>query len=159
MKSNRKIIAVIVAVVLLLGTFLIARATPYISLAGTHWYADSFACEYVSYEDLPRWGRKLVDLAGYVVKFVPDQKDLYDFNACTLHCGIDFHANGTLTITTGTSYFGILDPRSCSTGTGTWTIRNHSLIITLDGFPLPLTYENGVITMTYYGFGLRFVQA
>ena len=155
MKNIRKIAALLIAAVLLLGIFPAALADSSSTFADTHWYAYTLNCDYIDWNNLSQSDRELLDLIGYFVKFVPYESWLENFSIMSIYCGIDFYANGTYRAVFAFSYMGEVDYDNYTASTGTWTYRDQQLII--DGnTAFPLTYRNGILSLSVCGIGFDF---
>ena len=151
-----KVIALLLSLVILTLAVPTALADSS-SFAGTSWYATGINLDILKSID-PTACAQLKAIAS-LISFVPDVSWLDMPSLMAICCTIDFNRNGTFTITFVGSTMGQIDWNSYSTSTGSWTSSGNMLRLTADGDSIPLTYNNGVLSLSIYGFGLDFARA
>ncbi len=157
MKTTARILAALLIVTLLAGMTPISLADAS-SLAGSHWYAHQINCEFMDEYQIDSDMQMFLDLLGYMVKFVPYERNLWNFSVLSFYCGIDFHANGTFDLTMACSSWGEVDPDSVTRVRGEWYCFGNTLIMEVDGVYLPLEYRNSVLSLSFFGIGLDFTR-
>ncbi len=158
MKNIRKITAVLIAAMLLLGVFPAAVGETYSDFANTHWYAKSFCAMGIDYSVLCPLVFGVPDpFTSSLMGLVSDPGDLTRMSLCSLCVTLDLDADGTYTTFIGISFLGNL--KDSATGMGTWTVRNNELILDAESensFSIPC--RNGTLQLSSDGFGLLMVK-
>ncbi len=137
--------------------------------SGTHWHATGFS-SHLSAQQADGLGDDLSGLAGLFnlgLSFVASEKELdYAFQSSliTAYFGIDFYSNGTWEVhyRMNSRWTGLWDGNpleSTTDATGTWEEENGRLVMfASQGAPVPLEYNNGILSIRIFGLGLDFVQ-
>ena len=159
MKNTKKLVAAMIALVLLIGIIPSSQAESTLSFANTHWYAKNILCDYVDTSLIDSDTQFLLDVLGVFVKFVPYEEWLYDYSAFAFYCGIDFGYDGCFYMNMAYAAFGEIDPDSYMCLEGTWEYSNNRLFLCANGERIPLQYNNGVLSLDIYGLGVEFAQA
>ena len=149
---RRKVIALLLSLVILTLAVPSAMADSS-SFAGTSWYATNINLEILKNIDAAAYA-ELKAIAS-LITFVPDISWLDMPSLMAICCRIDFNRNGTFTISLLGSVMGQVDWSSCNSSTGSWSSSGNMLRLTVDGESLPMNYNNGVLSLSIYGFGLR----
>ena len=154
MKNLKKLAALALALILALQMVPAALASSSDPFSGTHWYASGINVAYTNADV-----EEALAFLGLFLRFVPYESWLTQKTFASLYCGIDFSSNGTFKLTLAMSQNGEIDYSTYNRVSGTWSYRNNVLYMTMNGESVPLTYWNGTLSLSAYGFGLNFDKA
>ena len=157
MKNIRRIIAVLIAAVLLPGVIPAAVGESDSDFAGTQWYATGISFDRVDWNSLSLSDLKAMGALSCLTKFVPYESWLSTYNVFACCWRLDFYTNGTFRMTLKLSMLGGVDTQSYEPVNGNWFCRDHTVYLYGNGgSALLLPFRNGVLSMDMNGAVVHF---